>query len=131
MMELGESEGRLSQPASQEKHLELRDLDRALNRLPTAQRSVILLVGLEGMSYGDVSAVLGIPVGTVRSRLSRGRETLRRKMSGEPDQPGEMQANKVAAVLDAARLEPRTAAHSPPVDIFPSLATPRRAAIIH
>ncbi|HTV29883.1 MAG TPA: sigma-70 family RNA polymerase sigma factor [Xanthobacteraceae bacterium] len=57
--------------------LELRDLDRAIGRLPDEQRQVILLVGLEGMRYEEVAKILGIPIGTVRSRLSRGRETLR------------------------------------------------------
>ena len=57
--------------------LQLRDLNRAIGRLPDEQRQVILLVGLEGMRYEEVAEILGIPVGTVRSRLSRGRETLR------------------------------------------------------
>jgi DNA-directed RNA polymerase specialized sigma24 family protein len=48
--------------------------------LPEEQRQVILLVGLEGMRYEEVAAVLDIPIGTVRSRLSRGREMLRRLM---------------------------------------------------
>lgn len=69
-----------SQPASQDKRLELRDLDRALGRLAPEQRTVILLIGLEGMPYAEVGALLGIPVGTVRSRLSRGRQALRRLM---------------------------------------------------
>jgi RNA polymerase sigma-70 factor (ECF subfamily) len=77
----------LGLPASQEKHLELRDLDRALGRLPAEQRAVILLIGLEGMSYCDVATALAIPVGTVRSRLSRGRGALRRLMDGDTDQP--------------------------------------------
>jgi RNA polymerase sigma-70 factor, ECF subfamily len=74
-------------PATQEKCLELRDLDRALGRLPAEQRAVILLIGLEGMPYGEVATALGIPVGTVRSRLSRGRDALRRLMDGDIDQP--------------------------------------------
>jgi RNA polymerase sigma-70 factor, ECF subfamily len=57
--------------------LELRDLERAMSRLPDEQRQVILLVGLEGMRYEEAAAILAIPIGTVRSRLSRGRETLR------------------------------------------------------
>jgi RNA polymerase sigma-70 factor (ECF subfamily) len=57
--------------------LQLRDLDRALARLPDEQRQVILLVGMEGMRYEEVATILGVPIGTVRSRLSRGRETLR------------------------------------------------------
>ena len=60
--------------------LQLRDLERAIRLLPEEQRQVILLVGLEGMRYEEVAAVLDIPIGTVRSRLSRGRETLRRLM---------------------------------------------------
>ena len=57
--------------------LQLRDLNRAIGRLPDEQRQVILLVSLEGMRYEEVTEILGIPIGTVRSRLSRGRETLR------------------------------------------------------
>jgi RNA polymerase sigma-70 factor, ECF subfamily len=64
--------------------LELRDLERALAKLPTEQREVILLVGLEGMAYEEVAEVLGVPVGTVRSRLSRGRDALRQLM-GMPE----------------------------------------------
>jgi RNA polymerase sigma-70 factor (ECF subfamily) len=60
--------------------LEIRDLERAIAVLPEEQRQVLLLVGLEGMRYEDVAAILDIPIGTVRSRLSRGRETLRRLM---------------------------------------------------
>jgi RNA polymerase sigma-70 factor, ECF subfamily len=60
--------------------LQLRDLERAITLLPEEQRQVILLVGLEGMRYEEVAAVLDIPIGTVRSRLSRGREMLRRLM---------------------------------------------------
>ena len=60
--------------------LQLRDLETAIGKLPNEQRQVILLVGLEGMRYEEVAGVLGIPVGTVRSRLSRGRDQLRRLM---------------------------------------------------
>ena len=59
--------------------LQLRDLERAIGVLPEEQRQVILL-GLEGMRYEEVAVVLDIPIGTVRSRLSRGREMLRRLM---------------------------------------------------
>ena len=60
------------------------DLQRALGTLAPEQREVVLLVALEDMSYADVSRALGIPMGTVMSRLSRGRERLRRVMNGEP-----------------------------------------------
>ena len=70
------------QSAPQSDPLELRDLDAALRQLPMEQREVLLLVGLEQLSYAEVSKTLGIPVGTVMSRLSRGRERLRAVMSG-------------------------------------------------
>lgn len=63
---------------------QLRELDRALGCLPEEQRAVILLVGLEGMSYEAASEVLNVPIGTVRSRLSRGRDALRRLMGLPP-----------------------------------------------
>ena len=59
------------------------ELERALARLPLEQRQVILLVGLEGLSYQDAAEILGIPVGTVRSRLSRGRDVLRKLLDME------------------------------------------------
>jgi RNA polymerase sigma-70 factor (ECF subfamily) len=59
------------------------DLQRALLTLAPEQREVVLLIALEDMSYSDVSRALGIPMGTVMSRLSRGRERLRRVMDGE------------------------------------------------
>ena len=65
--------------------LEIRDLDTALQALPEEQRSVLLLVGLEQMSYDEAARVLDVPIGTVMSRLSRGRERLRRLMQGLPD----------------------------------------------
>jgi RNA polymerase sigma-70 factor (ECF subfamily) len=83
---LTESEPLLTRAPQQGKRLELRDLQRAIARLPEEQRSVILLVGLEGMHYEEVAAVLDVPVGTIRSRLSRGREALRRLMGTVPDE---------------------------------------------
>lgn len=76
--------------------LELRDLHRAMGRLPEEQRQVILLVGLEGMSYEQVAQILNIPIGTVRSRLSRGRDTLRLLM-GMPGQTAETLAHRNSA----------------------------------
>jgi RNA polymerase sigma-70 factor (ECF subfamily) len=61
----------------------LRELDRGLARLPEEQREVILLVGLEGVRYDEAAAILNIPIGTVRSRLFRGRESLRKLMDME------------------------------------------------
>lgn len=62
-------------------HEALWDVEVALEQLPLEQKQVILLIGVEGLCYAEVAEVLGIPVGTVRSRLSRGRETLRLGLS--------------------------------------------------
>jgi hypothetical protein len=61
-------------------HEPLWAIGSALACLPGEQREVILLVGPEGMSYETAAQVLSVPVGTVRSRLSRGRDALRRLM---------------------------------------------------
>jgi RNA polymerase sigma-70 factor (ECF subfamily) len=63
---------------------EMLDLQRALLRLSPQHREVLLLVALEDMTYQEVAGSLGIPVGTVMSRLSRGRERLRELMEGKP-----------------------------------------------
>ena len=72
---------------SQEERLEIRDLTMALRRLPDEQREVLLLVGLEEMSYQEAAKVLAVPLGTVMSRLSRGRERLRALMSEGSNAP--------------------------------------------
>ncbi len=61
----------------------LRDLLSALERLAPEQREVLLLVGLEQLSYEETARVLDVPPGTVMSRLARGRERLRTLMSSE------------------------------------------------
>jgi RNA polymerase sigma-70 factor (ECF subfamily) len=73
----------LAQRGTQADGLLVRDLDRAIARLPADQRSVLLLVTLEEMSYEEVARTLGIPIGTVMSRLSRAREKLRLLMLGQ------------------------------------------------
>jgi len=65
----------------QDQRLDLRDLNRALRKLSAEKREVILLIGLEQLSYDEAAKVLGVPVGTVMSRLSRGREDLRLLMN--------------------------------------------------
>lgn len=71
--------------SAQVDRLEIRDLDAALARLPDEQREVLLLVALEQMSYEETAKALGIPIGTVMSRLSRARERLRSIMAGLPE----------------------------------------------
>lgn len=71
---------------NQEHHVECRDIGEALDRLPEDQRSALLLVALEGFTYDEAAEVLKVPIGTVRSRLSRGRQALRdsRKEGTQP-----------------------------------------------
>lgn len=58
----------------------IRAVHRAINMLPDDQRDVIILRELEGMSYAEISASLGIEEGTVKSRISRGREALKKNL---------------------------------------------------
>jgi RNA polymerase sigma-70 factor (ECF subfamily) len=74
--------------------LSLRDLDRALARIPEERRRVILLIGLEGIRYEEAATILDVPIGTIRSRLSRGRESLRKLM----DRRDGMEAVAIARV---------------------------------
>lgn len=73
----------VSVAATQAERLALRDLYKALAALPDEQREVLLLVALEGMAYAEIAQALHIPIGTVMSRLSRGRERLRGLVSGD------------------------------------------------
>jgi len=75
------------EPASISGHLdrlEVRDLEAALRLLPVEQREILLLVALEEMTYEEIASTLRIPIGTVMSRLARGRERLRTLMEGRP-----------------------------------------------
>lgn len=72
----------LYHPDSNNGVLELNDCIRSLTALPPSQREVILLITLEGLSYSETSMILGIPIGTVMSRLSRARKHLIISMKG-------------------------------------------------
>ena len=78
----------LAAPVPTATSVDVIDMQRALLSLAPEQREVVLLVALEDMTYADVSRALGIPIGTVMSRLSRGRERLRRVMNGEAAKSG-------------------------------------------
>ena len=72
--------------ATQGDYLELLDVERALRALPVEQREVLLLIAVEEMTYDEVSKALDVPIGTVMSRLSRGRERLRQVASATSNQ---------------------------------------------
>lgn len=73
--------GTVTRP-SQLRTVELQDLERALGELPPVQRSTVLLIAMEGLNYGQTAAITGVPVGTVRSRLSRARSALASAVNG-------------------------------------------------
>ena len=74
-------------PSVQGARLEIRYLESALALLPPEQREIVLLVGLEQFSYAEAAKSLDIPIGTVMSRLFRGRERLRTLITGAPAAP--------------------------------------------
>ncbi|HJS32931.1 MAG TPA: RNA polymerase sigma factor [Alphaproteobacteria bacterium] len=80
---IAESALQVASPARQITHVECRELVAALRRLPDEQREAISLVALEGLSYQRAAEIAGVPVGTIMSRLFRGREQLRQLMSDE------------------------------------------------
>ena len=73
--------------ATQGEQLELRDVDRVLSSISPEQREVVLLVALEQLTYEEISRALDIPIGTVMSRLSRGRERMRQALGGQSTVP--------------------------------------------
>lgn len=79
--ELDDGLPELSQAPTQLDRLEVRDVLAGLARLPEAQRAALVLIALEEFSYSEAARVLGVPLGTLMSRLARGREALRRAMS--------------------------------------------------
>jgi len=82
--QLDDEAAEMGVPGVQGASLEIRDLETALAALPAEQREVLLLIAIEDMSYAEVARTLGIPIGTVMSRLSRAREKLRAMMHGMP-----------------------------------------------
>jgi RNA polymerase sigma-70 factor, ECF subfamily len=81
--------------------LELRDLEQGIAVLSREQREVILLAGREGMRYEEIAAMLGVPVGTVRSRLSRARARLR-ELIGIDEPAAAPASGRNAAILRQA-----------------------------
>lgn len=72
----------LAAPASQDRHVELGDMQRALLHLPQSQREALILVGAGGFAYEEAAEICGVAVGTIKSRVARGRTALEAIMSG-------------------------------------------------
>ena len=66
----------LAAPASQDRHVELTDMQRALLHLPQPQREALILVGAGGFAYEEAAEICGCAVGTIKSRVARGRVAL-------------------------------------------------------
>lgn len=87
VVDWSEYESTLTCAPNQIEHLEIRDLVRALKSLPEEQRKAVLMIGLAKGDYYEVAAAGKVPAGTIRSRLSRGRQTLRALMGVAPLEP--------------------------------------------
>jgi RNA polymerase sigma-70 factor (ECF subfamily) len=89
--------------------LEYRDFLRAFATLPAEQRSVLLLVAVEDLSYEEAARVQGVPIGTVMSRLSRGRERLRRLTGSDADENAKHRgADALGKMTREGRCRPHT-----------------------
>jgi RNA polymerase sigma-70 factor (ECF subfamily) len=80
--------GDLAVRAGQEVHVEVIELRRAIQQLSREHREVLFLVAVEGWQHDDVAALLGVPVGTVRSRLFRARSAIRDLLGERHEQEG-------------------------------------------
>ncbi len=85
LMELDDCVGDTSSRA--DRLLTAQRLQHCISQLPDEQKEVFLLVSLEGFAYEEVASILGIPVGTVMSRLSRARDKLRKQINDEEQRP--------------------------------------------
>lgn len=89
----------------QEQQAHCRDVAQAMQQLPPDQRAAIALTALEGLSYDEAAEVLDVPIGTLRSRLSRGREALRSLFRGQDlGEDGSTDYNVSAAASSRATL---------------------------
>jgi RNA polymerase sigma factor (sigma-70 family) len=90
----------LAAPASQDRHVELGDLQRALLHLPQSQREALILVGAGGFAYEEAAEICGVAVGTIKSRVARGRTALEAIMAGSDLSARADQAPQAKSALD-------------------------------
>lgn len=92
----------LAAPASQDKHVELADMQRALMHLPQPQREALILVGAGGFAYEEAAEICGVAVGTIKSRVARGRVALEALMTdGTLSSRRDHETNTDLSTLDA------------------------------
>jgi RNA polymerase sigma factor (sigma-70 family) len=90
----------LAAPASQDRHVELGDMQRALLHLPQSQREALILVGAGGFAYEEAAEICGVAVGTIKSRVARGRTALEAIMAGNELSARADQAPQEKSALD-------------------------------
>ncbi|MGB5076101.1 MAG: sigma-70 family RNA polymerase sigma factor [Sphingorhabdus sp.] len=73
----------LVQAEPQQHAIHLADLEKALQKLPPEQREILLLIGAEGASYEEAAQITGCPIGTIKSRVARGRAALTVLINGQ------------------------------------------------
>lgn len=90
----------LAAPAGQDKHVELSDMQRALMQLPQPQREALILVGAGGFAYEEAAEICGVAVGTIKSRVARGRAALEQILDSGDLPSRRSQETSETAVLD-------------------------------
>ena len=93
----------LAAPASQDRHVELGDMQRALMHLPQPQREALILVGASGFSYEEAAKICECAVGTIKSRVNRARTRLANELSIEGPSDLAPDATVRAVVADKSR----------------------------
>jgi len=107
----------LSRSGGQEESLAMRELRHHMARLPADQRLLLLMISVQGRSYEEVSAQMGVPVGTLKARVSRTRKQLRVWILGEEEAPRRLATP--ARPMMTARASVRTSMPSMPEDLAP------------
>lgn len=90
----------LAAPAGQDKHVELSDMQRALLQLPQPQREALILVGAGGFAYEEAAEICSVAVGTIKSRVARGRAALEQILEN-----GDLPSRRTQETTDSAVLD--------------------------
>jgi RNA polymerase sigma-70 factor, ECF subfamily len=80
------AERTLVQKPDQQEHIHVADVARALQKLPSSQREVLVMIGVNGVSYEEAAEIIGCAVGTIKSRVARGRKALAVLIDGDEAQ---------------------------------------------
>ncbi|MFO1057376.1 MAG: sigma-70 family RNA polymerase sigma factor [Dongiaceae bacterium] len=81
----------------QEERIYLNNVQQAFDKLSTDHKEILLMIAVEGLQYEEAAAILNVPIGTVRSRISRARESLRELLAGRAEMPARPAAGKLAS----------------------------------